>query len=434
MRAIQMLDNYVTEANPHGPALSINNETEEAFSVLILDDEEDVRETLCAMVSSLGFRVEATGDARSFFARLGRGGHDVVILDLLMPECDGLEVLSRMTPFRDSRIIICSGSGMRVLDTVSLSAQSLGLDVIGILKKPLRRKCLKDLLQVARQARSPASDPKMPNGKRPDITSSMLGRAIDKREITCFLQPKVHLADGSVYGFEALARWQHPELGMIYPDEFIPKVSEFGLDYELTVAILDQALEALASLSDPGLSVAVNIPVNALSRPEFEGVVAELLRRLGLKPRHLFLEVTEVGQSCNSQAELDSLMRLSLKGHPLSIDDFGTGASSLERLVRIPFDELKIDRMFMRNLERSRHARGLVRNLVLIAKRFGMTVTVEGVETREAIDILKRLGCDAAQGYGIAHPMSASATRDWMASYNNRRSASVACPAWLGFA
>lgn len=429
-----MLDSLATETSPFGPALSRGVSTEEALSVLILDDEEDVRETLCAMVSSLGAQAEATGDAGSFFAKLGHGVYDVVILDLLMPECDGLEVLSRMTQFKDSKIIICSGSGMRVLDTVSLSAQSLGLNVIGILQKPLRRKCLKDMLQLAQEAGCTKRAPKNTGERqRPAITRPMLQRAIDRREITCFLQPKMRLADGMVYGFEALARWQHPEFGMIFPDEFIPKIVQFDLDYELAVSITDQALEAVADLSYPDISVAVNISADTVSRPEFERVIATLLQRHGLKPCQLFLEVTEVGQSCVSHEGLDSLMRLSLRGHPLSIDDFGTGASSLERLVRIPFDELKIDRMFMQNLESSRHARGLVRNLVQIAKRFGMSVTVEGIETSEAIDILKQLGCDAAQGYAISRPMPISALRDWMTNYNNRRNANAARAKLLHF-
>ncbi len=429
-----MLENLATQAIPLGPAPPSRNLMEEDFSVLVLDDEEDVRETMCAMISSLGVSVEATGDAASFFEKLGEGGHDVIILDLMMPGCDGLEVLSRLVPFKKSKIIICSGTGVRVLDTVSLSAQSLGLDVIGILQKPLRRKSLKTMLEHARQTRSSPPPPMETANRRPKITRPMLIRALETREIICFLQPKMHLSNGTVYGFEALARWQHPEFGMILPDVFISKVSEFGLDYELSITIIEQALEVLAELSNPDISIAVNTPASVLSHPQFEGVVASLLSRHGLMPRHLFLEVTEVGDSCISHAELESLMRLSLKGHPLSIDDFGTGASSLERLVRIPFDELKIDRMFMSGLESSDPARGLVRNLVEIAKRFGMSVTVEGVETNEPIDILKGLGCDSAQGYVISRPMPASALRDWMTSFNERRKADPACACSAGFA
>ncbi len=429
-----MLDDSATQAIPIGPALAQVKLTKERFSVLILDDEEEVRETLCAMVSSLGVEVEAAGTADSFFEKLGHGSHDVVILDLMMPECDGLEVLSRMAPFKDAKIIICSGTGLRVLDTVSLSAKALGLDVVGVLQKPLRRKSLKSILQQARKAPCSTKPPRKSGGRRPKITPTMLTRAMERREISCFLQPKMRLADDIVYGFEALARWQHPEFGTIFPDEFIPKISEFGLDYELAVTITDQALEAVAALAFPDISVAVNIPAKTLSRPEFEMVISEALERHGLNPRNLFLEVTEVGQSCVSKSELDSLMRLSLKGHPLSIDDFGTGASSLERLVRIPFDELKIDRMFVQNLETSRHARGLIRNLVQIAKHFDMSVTVEGIETPEVIGIVKRLGCDAVQGYVIAKPMPVHALRDWMTSYNNNRNANSACAKVLRFA
>lgn len=413
-----MLASYSAEIGHGASVLASDSLASEGLSVLVLDDEECVRETLCTMVSSLGCLVESTGNAESFFTRLAGGGYDVVVIDLVMPECDGLEVLSRMAAFKDTKIIICSGSGIRVLDTVSRSAQSLGLDVLGILQKPFRKKPLKSLLALARKAQKSAERSQTTNEECPEITLPMLLRAIDAREFTCFLQPKLSLTDGSVYGFEALARWQHPDFGMILPDDFIPKVAEFDLDYEFSVVITELALEALAELERSGLSVAVNVPYNVFSRPEFEAVIAALLERHRLTPSQLFLEVTEVGDTCISKAELDSLVRLSLKGHPLSIDDFGTGASSLERLIRIPFDELKIDRMFIEGLETSRHARGLVRNLVHIAKSLNMSVTVEGVESLEAMDILRRLGCDSAQGYVISRPMPIKVTRDWIATFD----------------
>ncbi len=402
-------------------AISRQAGTDDVLSVLILDDEPDVRETLRAMVASLGLKVDATGDEANFFSRLKNDSPDVVILDLMMPGCDGLDVISKMASIKNCSIIICSGSSIRILDSVSLSAQSLGLEVLGTLQKPLRRKCLKQLLETARTERDPTQCETKSAQERPEISRAMLRSAIMTREITCFLQPKMHLTDGAVFGFEALARWHHPEFGMIFPDEFIPKVAEFGLDYELSVAIIEQAVDALAALSDDKLSVAVNTPANVLTNCAFEPFLADLLNYHGLEPRHILFEVTEVGQSCIPQCELDALLRLSMKGHTLSIDDFGTGASSFERLVRIPFNELKIDRMFVRNLETSRAARGLIRDLVHIGKRFGMSVTVEGVETRESVRILRRLGCDAAQGYGIARPMSASSVRDWLAHYDPRR-------------
>jgi EAL domain-containing protein (putative c-di-GMP-specific phosphodiesterase class I)/FixJ family two-component response regulator len=409
-----MLTTLVKPTEPTQTASPAAPKTAQVLSVLILDDETCVRETICAMVKSLGVEVDCASTADLFFQKLERRSYDVVILDLVMPDCDGLEVLAQLGQVPDCQIIISSGSGKRVLETAKMSAEAVGNDVLGILPKPIRRKELKDLLALAK-AGSKDCDAAGNPAPRPKITEAMLRAAIEKRDITCHLQPKIRLSDGMPYGFEALARWQDPKHGMIYPDEFIPLASARGLDFALSLSILDQAMECLVSLSDTTLSVAVNVPVKVCANPDFEPALADLLQIHGLMPRHVILEVTEAGPSGMSHEELDALLRLRLKGHLLSIDDFGTGASSLERLVRIPFDELKIDRLFVRDIDKSRNARSLIRTLVQMARLFDMKVTIEGVETAEAINISKKLGCDNAQGYGVARPMAPAALRQWMA-------------------
>lgn len=385
-----------------------------ALSILVLDDDAEVRETLGAMLGSLGMSVSCADSADAFFKQLDRARFDVVILDLVLPDCDGLEILGQLAPLQDCQVVIASGSGKRVLQTAKLSAEAAGVDVLGILPKPLRRKDLKDLLGTATKCRKAANTRRDP-APRPKIDVSMLRRAIEQRDIVCHLQPKIRLRDGVPYGFEALARWNDPQHGTIYPDEFIPLASANGLDFSLSVSMLDQAMECLVSLGDTSLSVAVNVPVRVCADPRFEPELDDLVDQHGLMPRHVILEVTEAGPSGISNTELDALLRLRLRGYQLSIDDFGTGASSLERLVRIPFDELKIDRLFVRDIEKSHHARSLIRTLVQMGRLFGMTITIEGVETNEAIKIAKKLGCDNAQGYGVARPMPPAALQQWMA-------------------
>ncbi len=253
---------------------------------------------------------------------------------------------------------------------------------------------------------------------RPKIDEISLRKAITKREIVCYLQPKIRLSDDSIYGFEALARWHDSCHGTIFPDEFIPLASTYGLDLSLSLSMLDQAAGCLASLSDQSLSVAVNVSVKVCADPEFGPALHLILEHHGLSSEHVILEVTEAGPNGISNDELDALMRLRLKGHTLSIDDFGTGASSMERLVRIPFGELKIDRLFVRDIDKSRNTRRLIRTFVQMARLFEMDVTIEGVETEDAINISKKLGCDNAQGYGVARPMSIEAVQGWLAERN----------------
>lgn len=383
------------------------------LSVLVLDDEENVRETLCAMIKSIGLRVESAQTADGFFAKLAEDYFDVVIIDLIMPDCDGLEVLNKLVQLDHGDVILASGSGERVLQATKLSAETSGISILGTLPKPFRRQHLKNLLAQAKPCAEGPPAMKSPL-QRQEIDETLLHDAILNRDIVCHLQPKIRLSDGRPYGFEALARWNDPKHGMIFPDQFIPLASASGLDFELTLSILDQAMECLASLSDTSLTVSVNVPVKICANPKFESKLNALLEHHGLTSRHVILEVTEAGPNGMTQDEIDSLLRLRMKGHHLSIDDFGTGASSLERLVRIPFDELKIDRLFARNVDKSRSARNLIRTLVQMARLFDMSVTIEGVETENAIKISSKLGCDNAQGYGVARPMHPSAVKEWM--------------------
>ena len=384
------------------------------LSVLVLDDDASVRETICAMVKSIGIRVECADTAHKVFTKLENEHVDVLILDLVMPDCDGLEVLNRLPALKSCKVILASGSGERVLQATKLSAETLGIDILGILPKPLRRKQLKNLLALATPCAEIPNVIQQPR-PRPLIDEVRLHNAIVAREITCHLQPKIRLSDGTPYGFEALARWDDPHYGSISPDEFIPVATTYGLDLALTILILDQAMECLALLSDTSLSIAVNVPVKVCANPEFDTAMNTMLERHGLMPRHVILEVTEAGPNGMRPEEIEALLRLRMKGHQLSIDDFGTGASSLERLVRIPFDELKIDRLFVRDIAKSRNTRNLIRSLVQMARLFDMSVTIEGVETEEAIEISKKLGCDNAQGYGVARPMHPTKIKGWMA-------------------
>jgi len=160
--------------------------------------------------------------------------------------------------------------------------------------------------------------------------------------------------------------------------------------------------------------MAVNVPMSICSEASFPDFLRTTLARYGLSPAHLILEVTEAGPLEISQAQIDALTRLRMQDFCLSIDDFGTGVSSLERLVRIPFNELKIDRYFARELGTSPAAEKLVRNLVRIATAMDMTVTIEGLEDESALQLSDRIGCEFGQGYHIARPMPAAKVIGWM--------------------
>jgi len=244
-------------------------------------------------------------------------------------------------------------------------------------------------------------------------TEADLGEAIDADQIIVHYQPKIDLLgdrSGVVGGVEALARWNHPHHGLIPPVRFIPLAEQTGLIDKLTWSVLQSATHQLQSWAADGLkvSVAVNLAMPLLNDLDLPDKIQDLLRDRGLTHDRLLLEVTESGAMADVTRTMDIMVRLRLKGIGVSLDDFGTGYSSLVQLYRMPFSELKIDRSFVANLGRDEEARAIVQMSADLARNLGLTICAEGVETRTALDILRKMGCDRAQGYLFSPPVEAT--------------------------
>lgn len=234
-----------------------------------------------------------------------------------------------------------------------------------------------------------------------------LDSAIDSGELWVAYQPKLDCSTGRLIGAEALVRWTHPERGQIYPDQFIGAAEEGGRIERLTHFVLDQALAATASLRrhDPSFSVAVNLSALLLGDVRLVGIVDGLLRKHEVPPSLLTLEVTETSTMGSAEEALANLHRLAALGVKLSIDDYGTGFSTLEYLRRIPASELKIDRSFISMLHKSQSDRIMVNSTIQLAHSLGRKVVAEGVENEEILVELRRMGCDLVQGYHTGRPI-----------------------------
>lgn len=230
-----------------------------------------------------------------------------------------------------------------------------------------------------------------------------LRQAIDEGLLDLHYQPLVDLASGKVKGCEALARWVHPELGAVGPDEFIPVAERAGLIGPLTWWALETALHDLAAWRKTAhtMTVSVNLSPITLLSPRLANRVAEALERAGLAPEALTLELTET--SLLADLGRNALQELAELGVGLSLDDFGTGYSSLSRLRQLPFDEVKIDRCFVTQMDSDDEA--VVRSVVELARGLDKSVVAEGVEDEATMERLARLGCNAAQGFYISPPM-----------------------------
>ncbi len=236
---------------------------------------------------------------------------------------------------------------------------------------------------------------------------SLLGQldaAIDHGEVWVAYQAKYDLVAGRVSGAEALARWSHPQRGSIAPDEFIPVAEISGRIDKLTYFVLDQAL-ALAAKMGPDFDMAVNLSAQMFSRKDFPEKLALLLVRHKVAPQNLTLEITESAAVQSEADMLSTLTALAELGVTVSIDDYGTGYSTLEYLRKIQAQELKIDRSFVATMDRNRSDRLLVNATIKLAHSLGHSVVAEGVETKDTFNMLRRMGCDKAQGYYIARPV-----------------------------
>jgi diguanylate cyclase (GGDEF)-like protein/PAS domain S-box-containing protein len=243
-----------------------------------------------------------------------------------------------------------------------------------------------------------------------------LRRAIAGRELILHYQPKAALESGDVRSVEALLRWVHPQRGMVFPDSFIPIAQETGLIGPLTLYVIEEALRQGREWRDSGLdlSISVNLSTRNLLDRDFPSQVAALLRRWGMGPKWLELEVTESSMLANPTRAKAVLNELSQLGLRLSIDDFGTGYSSLSYLRQLPVDEIKIDRSFVMAMGEQAGDAVIVRSTVDLGRNLGLEVVAEGVETRDAWNTLRALGCNTAQGYFLSRPVSAGELTAWL--------------------
>ena len=244
-----------------------------------------------------------------------------------------------------------------------------------------------------------------------------LRRALERNEFVLHYQPQIDLASGAITGVEALIRWNHPQFGMVAPARFIPVAEESGLIVPIGDWVLHEACRQAVAWQHAGLPelcMAVNLSAVQFKRGSVERSVIHALEETRLTPALLELELTESILIQNVEGVLDSVKRLKLLGVKLSIDDFGTGYSSLSYLKRFDIDKLKIDQSFARDLGSDPDDAAIVRAIIQLARSLNLRTIAEGVETADMLRQLRAFGCDEAQGYYFARPMSADAVASYI--------------------
>ena len=405
----ERLTHTLEEAHRHGNPVGL--------FILDLDRFKEVNDTLGhhsgdLLLQTVGERVSRLLRKSDTIARLGG---------------DEFAILLPHTPM--SRARRCAEKIIDCLETpIHTAGIDLDMDVsIGIAMYPDHGSDAETLLQHADVAMYKAKEHNLgyaiyePREDRHSVRRltlmAELRVAIDKHQLELHYQPKLCLKTRKVVGVEALVRWNHPEYGYVPPDEFIPLTEQSGLIFPLTDWVLQEALHQCDLWRKEGLhlQVAVNLSTCSLQDALCASKIAKLFSNRLVGADALVLEITESAMMTDVNRAMDVVSALDAIGVCLSIDDFGTGFSSLSHLKRLPVDELKIDRSFVQDMEKDESDTILIQSIIDLAHNMGLRVVAEGVETAGAIEILERLGCDIVQGYHISRPLPARDFEDWLA-------------------
>jgi EAL domain-containing protein (putative c-di-GMP-specific phosphodiesterase class I)/CheY-like chemotaxis protein len=388
------------------------------YRILLVDDEPFIRGLTGLLLKQLGCtQFVECGNGREGLAELDRPGSnvDLILCDLAMPDMDGVEAVRHLAARKDCPpIAFLSGAESGLLRATEALGRAYGLKVLGALSKPVSQNAL---LEVLNQIT--ASSPPKSRRATVEIDEDDLQRGIEADEMIFHYQPKVSISTGKMESVEALVRWRHPVHGLLFPDAFISLAESGRLIQPLTEKLVGLGFGQLARWQSEGLDtqLAINLSPSTLSDVSLPNRFAELAKQFSVSPAKIIFEITETGVAREELIYLEIVTRLRMKGFALSVDDFGTGMSSLQRLEALPFGELKIDRQFVDGAHRSSAKLAILQASIGLAKTLGQKSVAEGVEQKEDWDILSQCGCDLAQGYFVSKPMPEQALPAWVKSW-----------------
>jgi EAL domain-containing protein (putative c-di-GMP-specific phosphodiesterase class I)/AmiR/NasT family two-component response regulator len=373
--------------------------------LLVIDDEPLTASVVGKVARMLGFDVITTDDPSDLRTRLRAWQPSAIVLDLLMPGLDGFEVLGILNEEGSTaRILIVSGVDYPVIEAARNLAARYGLRIAGVLSKPFELDALSGLLRAA------LSDSEQ-------VNAATLTHALVNGELYLEFQPKVDLRTLRPTSVEALLRWRHPRFGLVPPTAFLPVVEQQDLIAAMATWVISAALEQKHRWSRQGLDLdmAINLSARDFAAVDIGGVIESCCAELGMTVSGITLEITESAAAVNPRRIAAVAQRL--PGIRLSLDDLGTGYSSLLQLRQLPFSEVKIDQYFVKDCTASRENMIVVRALIDLAHQLGHRVVAEGVESAETLQALTEANCDGAQGYWVSLPLSGDRLPGWVAGW-----------------
>ncbi|HSG88085.1 MAG TPA: EAL domain-containing response regulator [Pseudomonadales bacterium] len=366
---------------------------------IIIDDIPEMAQFICDLCQASGLEAQRFPDAQSIDPQALRAAN-LIFLDLNLPGLDGVELMREFGRQRlKTPIILVSSHEDCTLQAAAAAGRECGLRIHGVLHKPFSIPQFERLVRSVEHGKPAVNDVEM-------VAPEVVIEALETNAIEPYFQPKIRLDRLEIVGFEALARLRLPNGQIAMPAQFIDTASEEGLLGKLTDRMLVLALDAWRDWSQKGFgwNVSVNVPASRLQDVRFPDQLEELYGLWGIERDGLILEITETELLDHYGNAMDTLARLAMKRVSLSIDDFGTGFSSLSQLKRLPCIEMKIDRSFIADIETNAHSEVIVRKSIELGRELGLMVTAEGIESQHQADLLRMMGCDLGQGFFFSRP------------------------------
>ena len=368
--------------------------------LVILEQEPEARSALCAMAERLGCdHIEPDSDeALRELLAIRRPTLAVLAVDRSDTDCVALMNILAHAHVRPATLLVGESSA-RVMASIKRAAEARGLAVIGVLARPLEISRVEEILTLRLAV-------------APPIPRAELEQALGESQLALVYQPKLAITGNTarIMGVEALVRWQHPRRGLLQPGQFLGAVEDYGLMAPLTDFVMTEAVRQASQWRAAGivLEITVNLSTELVRDRGFPERLAVLLQEYDFPAPHFVLDVTEVADPAGQHLLLDVFTRLRILGVGLSLDNFGTGQSSLTGLYRMPFSEIKVDHTLIADVAREPDARVIVKAIINLAHGLGLAACAEGVETAQMLDFVRSAGFDSAQGRLFCEPVAAA--------------------------
>lgn len=381
-----------------------------ALSILIIDDSPVIHtiiENMLANVQTVCIKPKVTHAYNGVEGLEAIKTHapDLIFLDLQMPVMDGIEFIESVAwETNPPSIVLISSATPKILNSAYILAAQFGIDIIDVMPKPFSQTNFDTVIHKFLSLESAPAKRDVIKLSAAEIETGLS----QGKNLTVYYQPKVDLKTGGLVAVEALARWAHPQHGILSPISFLAQLEDAHLSRLFTSKVMEQSFLALQSFKAIGIDIklSMNITVDDLLEGNFVTDVLNCLHEHDLQSTDIIIEVLEDKIMNDLRRPLSQLTRIAMKGFHISIDDFGIGASSMDRLRNLPCNEVKIDRSFISNIDRDQEKHTMVSSMIDMAHKLGMTVVAEGVETLEELTVIDKLGCDQVQGYLISKPLS----------------------------